>query len=547
MTTATPTSAPPHRSLSAVLLALAVVISALFFAPAATAATADRWVSPSGTGSACTQSAPCSLSTGVQNAPAGSAILLTSGSYPDVTLKGGKATTAAPLTVSPAPGASPLFNRVKSYVANVVWSDITVGITFYLYGANQTVESSHFDKGGLFVRSAGAVVRDSLFEGGSSIDGIQVGGASNVLVENNRVRDYNQNINNGLHADCIQVFESTGVTIRGNTVSNCYNAGLILSPGSGSGMSDITVESNFIQGCVVITSACRGGSSADLREPSASNLLIRNNTFVNGSLRVGGAANTVFDRNIVSYLSACDSPMSNTIVSRWNTSLCATPVLLNTQGNVQGTPQFVSLATADLHLAVGSDAVISGWGSTSPAAIDIDGQRFASNIAGADSVTATGGTTPTATPTPTETPTPTATPTPTPTSTTPVPTPTATTPVPEDPETPSEPEEPSEPGQPEPPVVDTTAPAVSITAPASGIVVSGVTTATAEATDDVAVTGVTFYVGSLKVGNGTKMSESTWSLTTNTQGMRGTFPLTARATDAAGNVTISAPVTITLR
>ncbi|NQX03435.1 hypothetical protein HQQ82_01325 [Rathayibacter sp. VKM Ac-2856] len=77
--------------------------------------------------------------------------------------------------------------------------------------------------------------------------------------------------------------------------------------------------------------------------------------------------------------------------------------------------------------------------------------------------------------------------------------------------------------------------------------ISGTTTATVTATDDTAVTGVAFYIGTLKVGDGVKTGAGTWSLTTSTGGMRGTFPLTARATDAAGNVTASAPVTVTLR
>ncbi|WKK72470.1 right-handed parallel beta-helix repeat-containing protein [Rathayibacter oskolensis] len=475
----------------------------------------------------------------MQNAPAGSTVYLTSGTYPELTLRGGKATAADPLLVVPAPGTSPILSRTKSYAPNVVWSEITVSLTFYLYGANQTVESSHFDGGGLFVRSAGAVVRDSLFENGSSIDGIQVGGASDALIEGNTVRNYDQDRNNGLHADCIQVFESTGITIRGNRLANCYNAGIIFSPGAGDGMSDITVESNFVQSCVVKTAQCRGGSAADFREVTASDLLIRNNTFVDGSLRVGGATDTTFDRNIVAYLAACDSPMSNTIVAAWNTKLCSAPILLNTQGNVQGSPRFVDEDGGDLRLVDGNEAVVAGWGSMSPAATDIDGQAFATNIAGADSAKASANPTPaptsTATAAPTATPTaepteePSATPTPTPTSTTPVPTPTATGPA-----------------KPEVPEADTVAPTVAITSPLDGAVIKGVTTASVDATDDTGVTAVAFYVGTLKVGNALKTGETTWSLTAGTAGIVGTFPLTARATDAAGNVTNSAPVTVTL-
>ncbi len=47
---------------------------------------------------------------------------------------------------------------------------------------------------------------------------------------------------------------------------------------------------------------------------------------------------------------------------------------------------------------------------------------------------------------------------------------------------------------------DTTQPNVSITAPAAGATVSGVTTVTATATDNVAVAGVQFRVDGVNVG-----------------------------------------------
>ncbi|MCM6764367.1 right-handed parallel beta-helix repeat-containing protein, partial [Rathayibacter sp. ZW T2_19] len=325
------------RTLSATLAALLVVIAA-FFAAAPSFAAANRYASPTGTSTVCTAAAPCSLVTAVQNAAPGDTVLLTSGTYPTVTIKAGKATVAAPVVVKPAPGASPVLGSTKVYAANTVWNDIYSRSTFYTYGSGITVDRMHIDGSGIFVRSANVIVRNSTFENGSSIDGIQVGGTTNGLIENNRVQNYDQNIDNGLHADCIQVFESTKVTLRGNVLKNCYNAGIQFSPGAGDGMSDITVESNFVSGCIVVTADCRGGSVADFREVTASNLYIRNNTFENGALRVGGAANTVFDRNIVSYLSSCTSPMTNTIVEAWNTKLCKTPSLLNQQGNVQGAP-----------------------------------------------------------------------------------------------------------------------------------------------------------------------------------------------------------------
>ncbi|NQX29239.1 right-handed parallel beta-helix repeat-containing protein [Microbacteriaceae bacterium VKM Ac-2854] len=509
------------RSVSVVVSALLVVTAALFLAPTATAAVADRYASPNGSGTACSSAAPCTLATAVQNAPAGATVYLNSGTYPDVTLKGGKATAASPATITAAPGAEPVLVRVKNYVPNTNWSGLTVTKTFYTYGDNENLSNMNFAGGGLFLRSDDTTVRDSTFKGGSSIDGIQVGGANRVLVENNVVSNYDQLINNGFHADCVQVFESNDVTIRGNKLSNCHNAGLIFSPGGGDGMSDILVESNFIQGCVVVTAACGGGSAADLREATASDITIRNNTFANGSLRVGGAVNTTFDRNIVGYLASCTSPMTNTIVASWNTKMCAQPQLIGQQGNVVGSPSFVSQAAGDLHLADPQQAVIAGWGSLSAAAKDIDGQSMASTIAGADSAT---GTTPVTTPTATPTPAPTTAPT-----------------VPVEPEEPgAEPEEPSE------TIPDTTAPTVEITTPGSGARISGTATTTSFASDDTGVTGVSYWLGTLKIGDATETSAGIWTLTANTGGMRGTFALTARAVDAAGNSTTSAPVTVTL-
>ncbi|NQX13886.1 right-handed parallel beta-helix repeat-containing protein [Microbacteriaceae bacterium VKM Ac-2855] len=508
------------RSLRALLIALLVVVATLFVAPAAFAAT-DRYAAPTGAGTACTTALPCGLATAVQNAPAGSTVYLLSGTYPDVTLKGGKATVASRATITPAPGATPVLARVKSYVANLNWVGLTGSLPFYTYGANQTIDGMHLDGSGLFVRSSNAVVKNSLFENGSSIDGIQVGNATNVLVENNVVRNYDQDIDNGLHADCIQVFESHDVTIRYNKVKDCYNAGLIFSPGAKTGMGDILVESNFIQGCTVVSAQCRGGSSADVREPSGggTDFVIRNNTFANGSLRVGGVANTVFDRNIVGYLSFCDSPLSNSVIGSWNTKLCAQPAEFAAQGNVQGSPTFVNAAAGDLHLADPSQAVTGNWGSSTPAATDIDGQDFVATLAGADSATVV--TPPVVTP--------------------PVVTPPTTTPTPGDGEDPGT-EEPEEPE-----VGDTMAPTVEITSPVSGATISGKATITSIASDDTAVTGVSYWIGALKVGDAKETTPGVWSLAATSSGIRGTYALTARAVDAAGNTATSAPVTVTLK
>jgi hypothetical protein len=90
---------------------------------------------------------------------------------------------------------------------------------------------------------------------------------------------------------------------------------------------------------------------------------------------------------------------------------------------------------------------------------------------------------------------------------------------------------------------DTTPPTVAITSP--GGTVSGVVTVSATASDNVGVTGVQFLVN-----GGTFGAEDTtgpYNLSVDTTAVtNGTYTLTARARDAAGNITTSAPVTLTV-
>ena len=95
------------------------------------------------------------------------------------------------------------------------------------------------------------------------------------------------------------------------------------------------------------------------------------------------------------------------------------------------------------------------------------------------------------------------------------------------------------------PPPDTTPPAVSITAPANNATVSGTITIAGTASDNVGVVGVQFVI------NGTNFSSedtvSPYSKTWNTTVYaNGTYSLTAIARDAAGYVTTSVPITVTV-
>ncbi|HVG57831.1 MAG TPA: Ig-like domain-containing protein [Hyalangium sp.] len=91
---------------------------------------------------------------------------------------------------------------------------------------------------------------------------------------------------------------------------------------------------------------------------------------------------------------------------------------------------------------------------------------------------------------------------------------------------------------------DTTLPTTSLTAPAAGATLTGTVTVSANASDNVGVTRVEFYAGSTLIGTDTS---APYSISWNTTGVaNGSYSLTSRAYDAAGNVGTSAARTVTV-
>jgi beta-lactamase superfamily II metal-dependent hydrolase len=89
---------------------------------------------------------------------------------------------------------------------------------------------------------------------------------------------------------------------------------------------------------------------------------------------------------------------------------------------------------------------------------------------------------------------------------------------------------------------DTTPPTTAITAPLAGAQISGTTTVTASASDNVGVTKVEFYLdGALQSTDTTSPYSWSWNTTTN-----GSHSLTSKAYDAANNVGTSAAVGVTV-
>lgn len=91
---------------------------------------------------------------------------------------------------------------------------------------------------------------------------------------------------------------------------------------------------------------------------------------------------------------------------------------------------------------------------------------------------------------------------------------------------------------------DTIAPTVSIVIPVENAVHAGTTTIAVDAQDNVAVAKVDFYYGGTLLGSS---STAPYSFSWDTlKSPRGTNTLVAKATDTAGNVGTSAPVTVTV-
>jgi hypothetical protein len=91
---------------------------------------------------------------------------------------------------------------------------------------------------------------------------------------------------------------------------------------------------------------------------------------------------------------------------------------------------------------------------------------------------------------------------------------------------------------------DTTAPTTSITSPTSGATVSGTTTISASASDNVGVSKVDFYVDSVLKGTDTSSPYSySWATTAYSNGAHSLY---TKATDAAGNVGTSATISVTV-
>ena len=365
-------------------LLLSLVLSIVAASPASAAVTLNA--SATGVGTSCSSTAPCSVVTALSKARAGDTVVLRAGSYGSPVITGTGGSASSPIKVRPLTGATVSFAKVQTYVPNTTWTGITVTSLLYVYPAaiNTVIDGFTMTGAGSYLRANGTIVRNSVFEGGVGVDAVQIKNATGVRLEHNTIRNYASATTGEVHVDCVQIFDAAQVTLVRNAISNCSNAGVTLSPGVGLGIQGVTLESNFIQGCVVITATCKGGAAIDVREISATGVVVRNNTMVDGATRVVPRPGLVFDRNVVDFLADCTAPMTNSVIETWNSGSCATPSALGTAGNRQGAVAFVSQLTGDLHITSLATATVVPSFALPTAVIGFDGLALRGSTAGAD-------------------------------------------------------------------------------------------------------------------------------------------------------------------
>lgn len=347
-----------------------------------------RYAAVDGSGSTCTAEAPCALADAIARAEGGT-VEVAAGEYGDLELTGGATQAVSRTTevvIEPAEGADVVLGKLTLDLAATTWQGVTITGGAYLdEAASGTVfDEVHVDGSGVFVHAADVTIRDSVIENGTSIDGVQIAGATNTTIENSVIRGFGQGADSDVHSDCVQIFDSSGVVLRGNYLGNCDNAALIFSPGGDTGISEVVVEANRIQGCVAETERCSGGTAFDLRDVTdIADVVVRNNTMLDGSVMVDPLEGLVFDRNIVGYVSNCDMPMTNSIVVAWNTGTCDQPEALGRDGNRQGEVRVRDREGGDLGLVDAQDAAIDPSGTAAPAAAGFDGEPLPADQAGA--------------------------------------------------------------------------------------------------------------------------------------------------------------------
>jgi hypothetical protein len=357
--------------------------------------TPTLFVAPGGTGT-CSQGSPCgSIDDAYQRAEAGAVVELAPGTYPKqvVNPRQGALALGTNVLVRPAKAGTATIGGAQIRGPRLTLRGVrSTGTIMLRPGADFarveliTIEGDVKSEENSNLGAAVGLGADhsalvgSVVRGGVDQDPVKVQmEATDVLVEGNIIGDASRGPLAG-HVDCIQVQGAHGVVIRRNVLYRCSNSSLFISshvlP-----VSDVLVESNFIQDCLERTPGCHGGFAVYLQRDKAGvndTLGVRfvHNT-VDGMLRVDSTLNGLEIRgNIIRELNDC-GPFED-----WNL-IETTRCRRLSPNDRMGTPAFVDREQVNLRLRKQSPGL--GFGGPEFPDVDIDGNRPNAHVnAGAD-------------------------------------------------------------------------------------------------------------------------------------------------------------------
>jgi hypothetical protein len=310
---------------------LSLIALALLLAAAAPAEGSTLYVSPNGSGSACTGAAPCgSFAAAYAAAHPGDTVLVAAGNYAGQSIPAAGDRPGPPVVFRGEPAKGAMLAYLDVYGRQVELQALrTAG--WHVRAGAQDVTLRDVDSVGerWFITSAtnisvigGSVgpVRASTGTGGA----VQIKGSGdftpagagpsprNILIDGHRFHDFTRDPNaSGVHLDCLHVFRADGLTIRNSTFDRCSVYDILIAEQGDLAPSNVVIENNLFKPMAegYYSLGIFGGTGNRYEH-----YLIRNNTFMDRGWLAAGSDDTHLDVRFV-----------GNVTQRFNAANCANP------------------------------------------------------------------------------------------------------------------------------------------------------------------------------------------------------------------------------